>query len=291
MLYETIKRGKGTEDKMSNSIRESNIIVFNDSMDFVKNNFSKEIQDSIKNQSIILENESVSHQDKYDIPCKIYVTENSSFNAAREYFGKKVAVLNFASATTPGGGVTKGSSAQEECLCRCSTLYNCLNVRTNWDKYYNVHRNEGSALHNDDIIYTPNVIIFKDDSYNMLDKSDYMIVDVITCAAPNLKENPYNAYNVEKSTAKVDISDEDLLKLHEKRGRKIMSVAADHNVEVLILGAFGCGAFRNNPTVVAQAYKNILPEFRKCFKAIEFAVYCRPTDNTNYRVFNEILRG
>ena len=67
------------------------------------------------------------------------------------------------------------------------------------------------------------------------------------------------------------------------------SVAAQHQAEVLILGAFGCGAFRNDPIVVAQAYKNILPEFIHHFQTIEFAVYCPPHDDSNYRAFKSIL--
>lgn len=273
------------------NIRESNIKVYEDSMKFIESNLTDAVKNSRENQTIIMENDPVSYTENYTAPCKIYVTPNSSFDAARDYFGKKVCVLNFASATTPGGGVVKGSSAQEECLCRCSTLYKALNVSENWNKYYNFHRASVDALHNDDIIYTPDVIVFKDDSYNQLAETDFAKVDVITCAAPNLKENPQNMFNVEKSTAKVDISDEDLLKLHEKRGRRIMSVAAAHNIEVLILGAFGCGAFRNDPRIVAQAYKNILPDFRNCFNEIEFAVYCRPGDDTNYQVFKRIIQG
>lgn len=272
------------------SIKDFNIGVYKDSMDYITNHLMDEVKHSMNNQKIIMEGESVSYQsDKNSAPCKIYVTSNSSFDAAREYSGKKVGVLNFASATTPGGGVVKGSSAQEECLCRCSTLYRNLNVVDAWNKYYNYHRSSVNALHNDDIIYTPDVVIFKDDDYNMLPTSDFMKVDVITCAAPNLRENPHNQYNAEKSVEKIEITDEDLLKLHENRGRRIMAVAAANNIDVLILGAFGCGAFRNDPRIVAQAYKNILPEFRHCFKEIEFAVYCRPGDDSNYQVFKAFL--
>ena len=58
---------------------------------------------------------------------------------------------------------------------------------------------------------------------------------------------------------------------------------------MLVLGAFGCGAFKNNPTVVAQAYKEILPEFEGYFKRVEFAVYCTPERPENYNAFKKAL--
>mgnify|MGYP002622031421 FL=1 len=70
---------------------------------------------------------------------------------------------------------------------------------------------------------------------------------------------------------------EHLLRLHEQRGRKILAAAVQNGAEALILGAFGCGAFRNDPQIVARAYKNILPDYLHYFKTIEFAVWCRPT--------------
>lgn len=56
-----------------------------------------------------------------------------------------------------------------------------------------------------------------------------------------------------------------------------------------ILGAFGCGAFENNPDVVARAYKVALNEFPKVFKKITFAVYCSPKDSRNYEAFHNVL--
>ncbi len=70
---------------------------------------------------------------KYDSRAKIVISHKRTYEAASSYKGKKVAVLNFASASNPGGGVVKGSSAQEECLCRCSSLYFALNEKKMWD--------------------------------------------------------------------------------------------------------------------------------------------------------------
>ena len=73
---------------------------------------------------------------------KVVVSGKRSLEAAEAYAkqGKKVCVLNFASATNPGGGVVDGSSAQEECICRCTTLYPCLNTDAMWNAFYKPHR-------------------------------------------------------------------------------------------------------------------------------------------------------
>ena len=65
----------------------------------------------------------------------------------------------------------------------------------------------------------------------------------------------------------------------------MLSVAAVHRADILVLGAFGCGAFQNNPRIVAQAYKNILPEFDGQFSKIEFAVYCSPREPKTLKHF------
>ena len=64
----------------------------------------------------------------------------------------------------------------------------------------------------------------------------------------------------------------------------------NHGVETIVLGAFGCGAFMNNPNVVAQASKNVLNEYLYAFKNIEFAVYCSLKDDINYSIFDSVFR-
>lgn len=224
----------------------------------------------------------------------IRVTKHKTFEAAmllhREHKDWRIAVLNFASATTPGGGVTKGSSAQEESLCRCSTLYPALTVPALWDAYYSVNRAARNPLYTDAVIYTPGVVICKtDDQFpNRLEEKDWIEVDVITCAAPNLRQRPGNVYNHDESEA-VAISPEKLLQLHKSRARHILTVAASKGVDAIILGAFGCGAFQNDPTVVAKAYKDVLEEFKGYFNLIEFAIYCRPRETGNYDAFNRVF--
>ena len=133
-------------------------------------------------------------------------------------------VHNFASASNPGGGVTRGANAQEECLCRCSSLYFCLNTSEMWSGFYQQHRYAQNPLHNDDIIYTPNVTVFKTDTADpkLMAERDWYEVNVITCAAPNLRQHPSNAYNSGDGDSAVRISDKELLAIHEKRLRRIL---------------------------------------------------------------------
>lgn len=220
----------------------------------------------------------------------LLVSQDRTLQAASKYAGQRVAVLNFASATNPGGGVTRGSSAQEEALCRCSTLYPCLLGDELWQKYYKMHRDRHDATYTDACIYIPDVLVIKTDTDlpERLPPEKMQAVDVITCAAPNLRERPNNPMNP-GSNRSVHLSRQEIYSLHEQRARKIMSVAALHNADVLILGAFGCGAFSNPPDVVAAAFRDVLPEFAHAFLTVEFAVYCSPRDDSNYQAFRRVL--
>lgn len=274
--------------------REENIEIFRDTEKLCKTNpfLIKAWKYSSENQKLILENESVDFvKNKYEKQAKITVSKNRTFEAAMEYNDKKVAVLNFASASNPGGGVVNGSSAQEECLCRCSTLYYNLTEDYMWKNFYLTHRHASNPIHNDDLIYTPDVVVFKSDTAypRLMPNSRWKKVNVITCAAPNLRERPSNSFNLGDGNNAVSVTDEELENIHIKRGRKILEVAAANENEVVILGAFGCGAFMNKPEVVAKAYAKLIDEFKNTFQEIQFAVYCSPRDESNFRIFSEIL--
>ena len=275
--------------------RDENVIIFRDTEKMCNENsrLKESIRKARDGQKLILAGEPLPSFDRsrYTDRVSLTVSKKRTLEAAAAYKNMRVAVHNFASATNPGGGVTKGSTAQEECLCRCSALYEMLNTKEMWDGFYNPHRAASDPVHNDDIIYTPRVVVFKTDTPApvTMPESEWYEVDVITCAAPNLRDNPSNPYNQNDGMRKVKISDKELLEIHEKRLRRILDVAAYNDDEVVVLGAFGCGAFQNKPEVVARAAANVIGDYLNAFRIIEFAVYCSPRNLRNYDVFKRVI--
>ena len=208
---------------------------------------------------------------------EITVTGNRSYQAAmllkEAEPDSKIAVMNFANAFHAGGGVTKGSGAQEECLCRTSTLYPLLYRRTLRDTYYKHHHTLNTAKASDALIYTEGVIIYKtdEDLPKRMDKKDWVSVDVLTIAAPDLRTK-YNIHAALVGSGSY-MNDAELFGYHVKRAIHMLTCAAAKGADTLVLGAFGCGAFQNNPEVVARAYKVALAEFPKVFKRIDFNIF------------------
>lgn len=213
---------------------------------------------------------------------KISVTKNRSFQGARcvseRNPGKRVAVLNFASATSPGGGVEHGSSAQEESLCRCSTLHHVLKKYRLWINFYKPHIDRRNNHYTNACIYTPDVKVIKSDDNHpeRLPADQWLTVDVITCAAPNFR-------------CVTPLPDDELAELHLSRGRKILDVAIENGADCLVLGAFGCGAFRNNPKVVAKVYAQLMEEYKNAFDEVEFSIFCVGNEVANYEAFKAAL--
>lgn len=268
------------------------ISVFKDTISHIESDeqLRSSVTSSITGQQFIAEGSSIPlPEPSLTTNAQVIISRLRSFEAARVYAtqGYKVAVLNFASSTNPGGGVASGASAQEECLCRVSTLYPCLKDERMWNSFYSPHRLAANPLHSDDIIYTKDVVVIKDDDYKLLEKP--FTVDVITCAAPTLREKTTNRYNPSDGDKAPEITNNELLCIHKSRGRQILSTAAYNGVDVLILGAFGCGAFRNDPYVVAKAYSELLPMYLKYFRIVEFAIFCRPRNMINYDAFRETI--
>lgn len=259
--------------------RADRLEIFNDTVS--KINSSPDLQESIKRsientkiypagKSIEISKTSHSSENYRHIPVLLNATTVEATLFFKENNpDKKIGILNFASATNPGGGVTKGANAQEESLCRVSTLYQCLNSHVVMDGFYNPNRESGDSLHTDTCIYTPDVAIIKGDRAVTLNKPVY--VDVISCSAPNLRDKPSNDYNPGDKT-RVNISDEELLDLHIKRADQIFRVAIDNGINILIAGAFGCGAFKNNPRIVAKAFNSITEKYIDNFDLVVYAI-------------------
>ena len=206
------------------------------------------------------------------------VEANTTFDSAKKYlqYGK-TAVLNFANPHYPGGGVQNGAMAQEECLCRSSNLYACISAQNVFDSFYLYNRNIGDDFFSDRLIYTKGVTVFKndDDIPQLMPENDWFRVDVITCSAPYLGGRKYT-----NKTA--------LKELFKGRIRNIFEAALDNGVEVLILGAFGCGAFKNPPGLVAEAFHEVIDEnhYSNYFRKIVFAIKSTVNDG-NYYAFDE----
>lgn len=202
---------------------------------------------------------------------KISVVSGTTFAMAKDFAGEgKIGVLNFANPHCPGGGVQNGAMAQEECLCRSSNLYPCLlTVEADRD-YYTYNKENTNCFFSDRIIYTDNVTVFKTDDTVpvVMPENEWFNVSVITCAAPYAAERKY--------TNKAALKE-----LFKNRIKNIFSVAIENDVEILILGAFGCGAFKNPPKVVAKAFHEVIAEnkYEKAFSKIAFAIKSTVNDD------------
>lgn len=244
-------------------MKELLINCFNDTLNTSNSILSAETTNAINSNKVYREKFiSDNREDKYSAEIEVIV--NASFDAAKQYSKLgKVAVLNFANPHFPGGGVKNGAKAQEECLCRSSNLFPCLNAKNVYDDYYLYNRNIKNRFFSDRLIYTKNVTVFKDDSDvpQLMPQSEWFQVDVITCAAPYIANRKYTNKTV-------------LKELFKSRIKNIFESAIDNYVDVLVLGAFGCGAFKNPPAVVAKAFHEVIEEdnYKNCFKHILFAI-------------------
>lgn len=250
------------------------IKIFKDTINLFNNNdnlktITKVLQENTKvfteNFNSMIRNE---HLDKLDI----VVEENTTFKSAKKHIitGKKIAVLNFANPHMAGGGVTNGAMAQEECLCRSSNLYLSLITEKANSDYYKYNRKKIGNVFTDRVIYSPNVMVIKsDDTYpEIMAESDYFNVDVITCAAPIT------------TILLTDKQKKSLEYIFYNRIKNIFEVAMYNQVDILILGAFGCGAFNNPPDLVANVFRRLLVDerYQNYFTKVVFAI--KPKGNS-----------
>lgn len=193
---------------------------------------------------------------------RIAVSNQTTLAAARtlapEY--PALACLNFASAKNPGGGFLSGSQAQEESLARSSGLYATLHTKPD---FYAFHRRLKSSLYSDHVIFSPNVPVFRDDAGQLIDQP--WQASFITAAAVNagaVRKNEPN--NIESIRATL-----------EHRARMVLAIGALHRCDALVLGAWGCGVFQNDPAVVADIFASVLAEplFQHRFRHIAFAIF------------------
>ena len=277
------------------STPDERIAVFQDTLNWIDSDpdLSASIPIAKKNTMVFYEDDYPVFDASKTKDTLITISGDRSYQAAmrlsKENPGAKIAVMNFANAFHAGGGVTKGSSAQEESLCRTSTLYPLLYRRTLRDTFYKHHDDLDTPKASDSLVYTEGVIICKtdEDLPQRMPKEDWVTVDVITIAAPDLREKSNkHAPLVNGGTY---MNNAELFGYHVKRAMHMLTCAAAKGADILVLGAFGCGAFQNDPEVVARAYKTVLQEFPRVFKQIEFAIYRPASGSRNYDVFSKIL--
>lgn len=251
------------------------IECFYDSVNISEHILKSETENAINSNKVYKENFVARKKNVKQVYKDIFnylsVESNTSFNAAKKYlqYGK-TAVLNFANPHYPGGGVHNGAMAQEECLCRSSNLYLCISNKNVFNDYYLYHKDMNHYFFSDRLIYTKGVTVFKDDSDapQIMPKNEWFNVDVITCAAPYIANRKYT-----NKTA--------LKELFKGRIKNIFEAAIDNDAEVIILGAFGCGAFKNSPEVVAKAFHEVIEEnnYGSYFKKIVFAIKSSVNDD------------
>lgn len=207
-----------------------------------------------------IESELTNSRNKPNKNCKIFVNNKSTIWSAIKCHSLQydnIYLLNFADAEKPGGGYLNGRNAQEECLCRQTLLYPTLYGNEMYD--HNIEIGPTS----DYMILSKGILVIRDDDNHFLSKKDQFKVDIISSAAyDNRKPN------------------KDSYKIMEQRIAKIIRLAARESLKVrgksaLILGAFGCGVFRNDPEQVASIFANVLNEqgFKRYFDCVIFPIY------------------
>ena len=197
---------------------------------------------------------------------KVKVVSMDSVSAIYQYADGKTAVLNFASYKNPGGMFIKGSSAQEESLCHESFLYNVLTAfDRNYYTWNRAHLNR--SLYENRALYTPGIVFER----NGLEP---LKCDVITCAAPNYTS----------ALKYCTVSSEENIGVFTRRIRFIRDIAEDNDVETIILGAYGCGVFGQDPFVAANIFKNVFDDAN-----IRRIIYAIPADS-NLEAFKTVFK-
>ena len=205
--------------------------------------------------------------------CTVSVVNSDSFRAGRMF--DDPLVMNFANAHNPGGGFKLGANAQEESLCRCSTLYASISsdAASVMYRYNNTHM---SRVESDHMLISPEVVVFRDENYELLEEP--VVMGVVTVPAPN-------RFGSAMMAGKKLIEE-----TFVRRIRIMLLAAACYGYKDLVLGAWGCGAFGNDPHDVAGYFRKVIvdEEMGYCFDNICFAVYGRE-DGKNITAFREVF--
>jgi uncharacterized protein (TIGR02452 family) len=197
--------------------------------------------------------------------------ESAALVASGRY--PRIGVLNFASARHPGGGFLRGARAQEESLARSSGLYESLRQ---YPQFYEFHRAQGTTLYSDRMIYSPACPVLRNDAGDWLPQP--YTVDFITSPAPNAgavrRNEPANRARITPTLS--------------VRAGKMLALAAHWQCDALVLGAWGCGVFQNDPATVAAIFAGYLRSggaYAGRFRQVSFAVYDTSPTRSAYAAF------
>ncbi|HEX7688642.1 MAG TPA: TIGR02452 family protein [Burkholderiaceae bacterium] len=220
----------------------------------------------------------------FDADVAVELTAETTLAAARRLAGRGfacVGVLNFASARHPGGGFLGGSQAQEESLARSSALHASLTSPAA-EPYYTHHRAERSLLYTDRVVVSPACPVVRDDDGTLL--AEPHEPTFLTCAAPNAGAIQAN-------------QPESLARLPEVFARRmdgVLAAAVDAGCDALVLGAWGCGVFRNDPALVAALFRAWLAgggPYARRFRHVCFAVFESSADKPCLKAFERAFGG
>lgn len=182
----------------------------------MRDRYNDQIQDCINRSVVYRQAMDVQAEDEPQVSVVMRDSVTEAFNHPG-----RVCILNFASYTDPGGQFIDGGFAQEEALCHESFLFNVLGSFHDYYKWNRQHQMDGRWTNA--AIYTPDVLFVRSGREKKC--------DVLTCAAP-INGDP------------------------EERIRFVAQVANEHRPDVLVLGAFGCGVFGQDPYRVASCFKS-----------------------------------
>lgn len=206
---------------------------------------------------------------------RVIVEAENVVNSIFQHVDGQTGVMNFASPFYPGGNFLRGVNAQEETLARCSFLYPEL-VKFQATYYEKNQRKPQQDLYSDDVIYSKAVWFVKRE---VAGKETFVtepyLVDVATVAAPNQR-----AMRLHKNQLAAAVIERHL------RYRILQTLRAfkQAGCQTIILGAFGCGVFGNDPKVVARLFAESLAQadLVDAFKTIVFSLYQK---DANYFAF------
>ena len=239
----------------------------------MKSKYAFEIGCSVVNTKIYKEDTIFKNNNYIPKERKIIIDNLDSTRAIMKYcaFPRYTAVLNFSSYKNPGGRFLDGSMAQEEALCHESFLYNVLReFDKNFYKWNRQHLNK--SLYLDRGLFSPDIKFFKNGKTTQC--------NIITCAAPNKTAAVrYQYVSALKNSAVL-----------KRRIKFILNIAKENEIKTLILGAYGCGVFGQNPAEVAAIFKEYLKNDFVCFDKVIFAIP-KNENSKNYEKFIEVFCG